>query len=252
VLRVFLACVVVTFHLAAAFAGQTRLSAAIHATPDESHPDMKPLVNETFSTGEYTFVIWAGSSRYRNVALTFDDGPNPRYTPDVLKILETNDVRATFFLIGQHAEQHPDLVGRIHLAGHAIGNHTYSHTKLTQVTSEAIKRQVEMTGDIIRRSTGEDTVLFRPPGGVFDGRSLAELARTKLDVVLWSVDSRDWTRPGIAAIKDNILPNVRNGSIILCHDGYDQIVEALPDVIKSLKEQGYQFITIPEMIEWSR
>lgn len=202
----------------------------------------------TLLKGINTHVVWAGSSQDKNIALTFDDGPNPKYTPQVLKILEQNKVRATFFLIGKHAQRYPELVKQIHLAGHEIGNHTYSHVMLTKVPSVKIKLEVEKTRDIVQELTGKNTVLFRPPWGVFDGRSLAELAQRKFDTVLWSVDSRDWSRPGVAVIKQNILSTVRNGSIILCHDDHDQIVTALPDIIKSLEEQGYQFITVPEMI----
>lgn len=203
---------------------------------------------ESLQQGINTHVIWAGSKENKYIALTFDDGPNPKYTPQILKILEQTDIRATFFLIGQHARQYPELVKQLNLAGHEIGNHTYSHVQLTKVPSTKIKQEVEKTRDIIFNLTGENTYLFRPPWGVFDNRSLAELAIRKFDAVLWSVDSRDWSRPGVNIIKQNILSTVRNGSIILCHDDHDQIVAALPDVIKYLKKQGYQFVTVPELM----
>ncbi|MCX7920147.1 MAG: polysaccharide deacetylase family protein [bacterium] len=206
---------------------------------------------EALLKGINTRVIWAGNNQNKYIALTFDDGPNPKYTPKVLKILEQEQVRATFFLIGHHAEQQPELVKQIHLAGHEIGNHTYSHVMLTKVPSIKIKQELERTRDIVQKLTGTNTVLFRPPWGVFNGRSLAELALRKFDVVLWSVDSRDWSRPGIAAIKKNILNSVRNGSIILCHDDHDQIVTALPEIIHELKSHGYKFVTVSEMMSSS-
>lgn len=207
---------------------------------------------ETLQQGINTHVIWAGNKQDKNIALTFDDGPNPKYTPQVLKILQQNEIRATFFLIGQRAQKYPELVKQINLAGHEIGNHTYSHVMLTKIKSTKIKQEVEKTRDIVYGVTGQNTYLFRPPWGVFDGRSLAELAMRKFDAVLWSVDSRDWSRPGVAVIKKNILSTVRNGSIILCHDDHDQIVAALPDIIKNLKEQGYQFVTVPELMASSQ
>jgi polysaccharide deacetylase family sporulation protein PdaB len=207
---------------------------------------------ESLQQGINTHIIWAGSKNNRNIALTFDDGPNAKYTPQILKILEQNNIRATFFLIGQHAQKYPELVKQIKLAGHEIGNHTYSHVRLTKVPSVKIKQELEKTRDIVLGITGENTYLFRPPWGIFDNRSLAELAMRKFDAVLWSVDSRDWSRPGVAVIKKNVLSTVRNGSIILCHDDHDQIVAALPDMIKSLKEHGYQFVTVPELMAASQ
>jgi peptidoglycan-N-acetylglucosamine deacetylase len=207
---------------------------------------------ESLQQGINTHVIWAGSKDKKNIALTFDDGPNSKYTPQILKILAQNDIHATFFLIGQHAHRYPELVKQIKLAGHEIGNHTYSHVQLTKVPSTRIKLEVEKTRDIVFNITGKNTYLFRPPWGIFDNRSLAELAMRKFDAVLWSVDSRDWSRPGVNMIKKNVLSTVRNGSIVLCHDDHDQIVAALPDIIKSLKEQGYQFVTVPELMAASQ
>ncbi|MFB3897107.1 MAG: polysaccharide deacetylase family protein [bacterium] len=203
---------------------------------------------ESLQQGINTQVIWAGSKEKKNIALTFDDGPNATYTPQILKILKQHDIRATFFLIGQHAQQHPELVKQLYLAGHEIGNHTYSHVQLTKVPSVKIKQEVERTRDIVYEITGQNTYLFRPPWGIFDNRSLAELAMRKFDAVLWSVDSRDWSRPGVDKIKVNVLSTARNGSIILCHDDHDQIVAALPEIIKNLKEQGYLFVTVPELM----
>ncbi len=201
--------------------------------------------------GINTHVVWTGDVNLQKIALTFDDGPNATYTNEILTILEQQKIPATFFLIGQHAQQYPDLVKKIFQAGHEIGNHTYSHIELIKASSPDIKTEIEKTREIIKDITGQTTVLFRPPWGLFDGRSLAELALRKFDVVLWSVDSMDWSRPGAAAIKDNILSKVRNGSIILCHDDHDQIVSILPEIIRTLKEKGYQFVTVPEMIESS-
>ena len=206
---------------------------------------------EMLQQGTNTHVIWSGSGRYKNVCLTFDDGPNPTYTPRILQILKEKKVRATFFLIGQHAQQHPDLVKKIYESGHELGDHTFSHVELPKVPSDKIKQELETTRSIVESAAGAKIFLFRPPWGIFDGRSLAEIAMRKFDAVLWSVDSRDWSRPGIAQIKANVLEKVGNGSIILFHDDHDQIVQALPEIILKLQEQGYQFITISEMMALS-
>jgi peptidoglycan-N-acetylglucosamine deacetylase len=201
--------------------------------------------------GINTHVIWSGSGRYKNICLTFDDGPNPTYTPLILQILKEKKVRATFFLIGQHAQQHPDLVKKIYESGHELGDHTFSHVELPKIQSNKIKQEVETTRRIVESAAGAKIFLFRPPWGVFDGRSLAEIAMRKFDTVLWSVDSRDWSRPGIAQIQATVLEKAGNGSIILFHDDHDQIVQALPDIISNLQERGYQFITVSEMMALS-
>lgn len=206
---------------------------------------------EALHNGIKTHVIWAGSPHHKNVALTFDDGPNAKYTPLVLKVLEGHKVRATFFLIGREASRRPELVREVHLAGHEIGNHTYSHVRLPEIPSNAIRRELESTRDILREVTGRETILLRPPWGFLDSRSLAEIALRRFATVLWSVDSRDWSRPGARVIVHNVLSKVQPGSIILCHDDHEQIVEALPEIIEGLKEQGYQFITVSEMIALS-
>lgn len=206
---------------------------------------------EGLSKGVDTRVIWEGDRNSKNIALTFDDGPNAKYTPQVLAILAKEKIHATFFLIGKNAEHLPNLVKQIHQEGHEIGNHTYSHPRLTKVSSWKIKDEVEKTRDIVKEITGQPTVLFRPPYGIFDTRTLAELAIRKFDVVLWSIDSRDWAKPGTKAIEKNILSRVRGGSIILCHDSHDQIVQVLPEIIEKLKAQGYKFVTVPEMIKES-
>ena len=206
---------------------------------------------EMLQQGINTHVVWRGPGAYKNVCLTFDDGPNPAYTPRILQILKEKKVRATFFLIGQHAQQHPDLVKKIYESGHELGDHTFSHVELPKVPSDKIKQEVESTRSIVESATGAKIFLFRPPWGIFDGRSLAEIAMRKFDAVLWSVDSRDWSRPGIAQIQANVLEKAGNGSIILFHDDHDQIVQALPDIILNLQQRGYQFITVSEMMALS-
>lgn len=206
---------------------------------------------ELLKKGINTHVIWSGNERLNKIALTFDDGPNPKFTEKILKILDEYKVPATFFLIGQHAQAYPGLVKKIFEGGHEIGNHTYSHIELVKVESPDVKLEIQKTRQIIREITGHSSVLFRPPWGRFDNRVLQELALRKFDIVLWSVDSRDWSLPGGGVIKKNILSNVRNGSIIVCHDNNKQIVKVLPKVIKILKKRGYEFVTLHKMIALS-
>jgi peptidoglycan-N-acetylglucosamine deacetylase len=209
-------------------------------------PHYRPY--ETLLKGINIQVVWAGTIRSKSVALTFDDGPSPKNTPQILKILQEERVPATFFVIGQNSQRHPELLKQIHAEGHTIGNHTFSHVKLTAQSSETIRVELEKTREVIQTTTGQSNGLFRPPFGAFDARSLAEMAIRRFDAVLWSVDSRDWTHPGVQVIRKNVLSTVQSGSIVLFHDDRDQTAEALPSIIRALKEQGYHFVSVPDLI----
>ena len=235
-----------------AYAQAPQAGAGALSPPPASFDEInEQQICEVLQRGANTHLVWSGSGRDKNVCLTFDDGPNPIYTPRILQILKEKKARATFFLTGQHAQQHPGLVKNIYESGHELGGHTFSHVQLPKVPSQKIKQELETTRSIIESASGAKIFLFRPPWGIFNSRSLAEIAMCKFDVVLWSVDSHDWSRPGIAQIKANVLGKAKNGSIILFHDDHDQIVQALPEIISNLQQQGYQFLTVSEMMALS-
>ena len=176
----------------------------------------------------------------RRAALTFDDGPNACYTPEVLEILKENEIPATFFLQGQCLAGNEEIVRRMHAEGHLIGNHTFHHVQLTKVSEEEAREEVVKTSNAIYEITGEYPVYIRPPFG--EWREGLDLAVTMIPV-LWDVDSRDWESQNTASICSAVLPNVKDGSIILMHDGYRATVEALRRIVKELKEEGYTFVT---------
>ena len=182
----------------------------------------------------------------RRAALTFDDGPNACYTPEVLEILKENEIPATFFLQGQCLAGNEEIVRRMHAEGHLIGNHTFHHVQLTKVSEEEAREEVVKTSNAIYEITGEYPVYTRPPFG--EWREGLDLAVTMIPV-LWDVDSRDWESQNTASICSAVLPNVKDGSIILMHDGYRATVEALRRILKELKEEGYTFVTVRELIE---
>jgi peptidoglycan-N-acetylglucosamine deacetylase len=181
------------------------------------------------------------------VVLTFDDGPDIEYTPKVLDILAKYDAKATFFEIGQSVQKHPELTKRLHAAGHSVENHTWSHPDLRKLSAPAFRQQIMSTDQVIRAQIGSTPGCLRPPYG---GVSAAVRQRAKAlgkDLVVWTVDSRDWTKPGTTAIVQRVLKNVHNGSVILMHDGggnRSQTVAALPTILKTLKAQGYGFRTL--------
>ena len=189
------------------------------------------------------------------VALTLDDGPKEPETPQVLDILQKNHVKATFFVVGKAVEAYPQIMQRIVAEGHAIGNHTWHHWY--RPMSLAIARsEIERTAEIIQKTTGVKTELFRPPGG-FLNNGLATYAKSqKHAVVMWSVTVADTDpRAKPEAFVNNVMKGAKPGSIILMHDGggdRSRTVKALPQIIKGLRQQGYRFVTLPELLNRSK
>jgi len=188
------------------------------------------------------------------IALTFDDGPHPRYTEEILDILKEYGVRATFFVVGSNVEANLDLVKREIAEGHEIGNHTYSHPHLTSIGSEELIREMEMTESILREMTGCCPRLFRPPEGVYSQTVSGAIKQTPYIPILWTVDTEDWRRPSAEAIARIAIENTKTGVIILCHDyvsGKSNTPAALRIFLPKLIEQGYRFVTVSELLESS-
>ncbi len=181
----------------------------------------------------------------RTVALTFDDGPNVLYTERLLDGLAERDVKATFFLIGKNAEAHPEIVRRMAEEGHLIGNHTYSHLKLTAGNESEFLEEINRTGEIIGDITGTMPAFCRPPFGVWD---TSYEARLGIIPVLWDVDPRDWCTFDTQTVVNRILADCHDSAIILLHDEYETSVEAALIVVDELKRQGYTFVTVDEIL----
>lgn len=179
------------------------------------------------------------------VALTFDDGPNPATTPQVLETLAKYDIKATFFVLGKNVSGNEDLVKRIKSEGHVVGNHSWSHPILSQLSLDEAKKQITDTEDVLTKVLGSSSKLMRPPYG-----AITDDIRNSLDLsfIMWDVDSLDWKSKNEASILTEIQHQVANGSIVLMHDIHSPTVNALPRVIEYLKNQGYTFVTIPEML----
>jgi peptidoglycan-N-acetylglucosamine deacetylase len=181
------------------------------------------------------------------VYLTFDDGPHPRYTPQVLDIVSRYRVRGTFFQVGQNVATYPALTRRAHLAGNGVQNHTWSHPDLRTVSAATFNSQVLRTDTVIRAQTGYTPRCLRPPYGAVNTTVRTRAAALNKKLVLWSVDPRDWSRPGSSVIARRVLDNVRPGSVVLLHDGggdRSQTVAALPTIIRHLKARGFTFATL--------
>lgn len=187
----------------------------------------------------------AASSKGKVVYITFDDGPSV-YTSQVLKVLSQYRVHATFFEVGQMVAAHPSLTSLVYRQGNSVQNHTWSHPDLRKLTAAQIAYQVSATDRQIRAHTGYLPCCLRPPYGAVNATVRARAAGLGKKIALWTVDPRDWSRPGVAAIQSRVLSQVRPGSVVLLHDGggdRSQTVTALGGILKTLKARGYTFAT---------
>jgi len=184
------------------------------------------------------------------VALTFDDGPDPVYTRQVVEILERYGARATFFCVGHHVVALPDEVRRIAAAGHELGNHSWSHPFLPDLTPQELRDQLDRTAEELDRLTGRAPAWFRPPYGSLTPEVLAALDGHPTTLTMWDVDARDWSRPGPERIAATVLEGAGPGSVVLMHEGAGdrgQTVQALPSIIEGLLERGLELVTVAEL-----
>ncbi|MCF6465647.1 polysaccharide deacetylase family protein [Clostridium sp. Cult2] len=219
------------------------------------------LVEYTFNplistlSNNYGKIVNHGPKEEKVIALTFDDGPHPIYTDEILDVLKEYDVKATFFVLGKFAELYPDIIKRQSREGHEIGNHTYSHVDPKKVSKEKLLDEYERTQNIVTNLTNKEPKLFRPPYGSFNSNTLDVMEMNDTIIVLWSAyqDSKDWSNPKVEKIINTTLSNVKNGDIILFHDYvyYDKsnTIEALKKILPELKNRGYNFLTISELID---
>lgn len=181
----------------------------------------------------------------RKIAITFDDGPHPSYTSQLLDGLKERGIHATFFVTGEHAEANPEIIKRMQEEGHLIGNHTYSHIQLTERNREIFREELIRTNEIIEEITGEEVQYVRPPYGSWDKSFEKEL---NMFPVLWNVDPLDWCSKNVACITKKIVSKTEENDIILMHDYYETSVTAALCAIDELMEEGYTFVTVEEIL----
>jgi peptidoglycan-N-acetylglucosamine deacetylase len=206
--------------------------------------------------GADTAPIWGGETSWHVVALTFDDGPSALYTPQVLSLLQQYQAQATFFVLGCHVEKYPQLIQTMLRAGHEVGNHSFSHPRLTTSEQPVREQELERTAvDLKLLGCPDQGMLFRPPYSAVDERLKSYLAHTRRRLVMWNIDSGDWQGLEAGAIVKNVLNRVRNGAIIIFHDADENgrkdrraTVEALKIILPALKAAGYRMVTISELV----
>ncbi|MHC6594034.1 polysaccharide deacetylase family protein [Arthrobacter sp. C152] len=179
-------------------------------------------------------------------ALTYDDGPDPRTTPQLLSILQEKNAQATFFMTGSNATTTPGTAKQVADAGHAIGNHTFSHPYLTKLTAAAIRSEMDRTDAAIRAATGSSPTFMRPPYGAADAAVQATVGKP---LILWAVDSLDWQSRNPAAFVPKVLKEVTPGAIVLMHDVDATTIAGQQELITNLQAQGYQLVTVPQLFE---
>ncbi len=200
-------------------------------------------------------VLWRVETAERTVALSFDDGPHPGYTPAILDLLERNNIPATFFLIGRYVLKYPLLAQRIAAERHEIGNHTFSHRILPLLRDEEVKNEIQQTDEAIRIHTGRQPCFMRPPMGLFTKRTVNLIEACGHGTVIGDVYPRDPHLPGRDKIYQRVMGRVRPGSIIILHDGGNtqhvdrsQTVWAAEKIIASLLREDYRFVTLSELV----
>lgn len=181
----------------------------------------------------------------KKIALTFDDGPHPFYTEQLLDGLKERGVVVTFFVTGEHASLHPDIIKRMQEEGHLIGNHTYSHIQLRSDNRREFVEELQLTSRVIKEITGEDTLYVRPPYGAWDKSLEKEL---NMIPVLWTVDPLDWCSEDVGCIVRRVTDKVGENDIILMHDYYETSVTAALEIVDKLSEEGFVFVTVEEIL----
>jgi peptidoglycan/xylan/chitin deacetylase (PgdA/CDA1 family) len=189
----------------------------------------------------------SGKDKY--IALTFDDGPHGTYTPQILDILNKNAVKATFFIVGTRAETYPEIVSQASQAGHAIGNHSWNHKSLAKLSTLAGLESLNKTNELISGLTGTTCYIVRPPFGHTSQRVKQMIHKQGWHEIMWDSDSRDWENKNPDHILFKVMKSIAPGSIILFHDIHPGAAGMLQTLITACKNNGYRFITIPELIE---
>lgn len=185
------------------------------------------------------------------VAMTFDDGPHAQNTPRLLDMLAERNIKATFYLIGNRVQAHPQIARRIAEEGHEIGNHSWSHPFLNRLSDRSVTREIDQTSDVIFQVTGRPPVTFRPPYGAFTQRQRSALYNARnLPTILWSVDPQDWRRPGSGVVASRILNHAHQGGIILSHDIHRGTIDAMPRALDGITGQGLRFVTVSQILGW--
>lgn len=223
------------------------------AVPAQGTLEMSQTAASTEMKGRQpATIVWRGPENEGNVAITFDDGPNPEFTPAILDILAKHQAKATFFLVGEQAARYPELVRRIAAEGHVVASHTMSHPEAPKASGDILRREVKENGELLQRITGMPVRYFRPPYGYFNVDYFQASKQYGLTVVLWSIVPRDWERPPRDVLAKRAIDELQPGSIILLHDGggdRTETVSALPLILNEIEQRQWRAVSLPELLK---
>lgn len=229
-------------------AGVPKLEPILAEAPANA-PDLAPLPALTASGAPAKLSYSACNVEGPFVALTFDDGPHPQNTPRLLDMLKQRGVKATFFVVGQNAAEHPDILKRIAAEGHELANHSYTHPVLASKSEAALREELDKTHQAVLKSTGVTMKVMRPPyGALSEPQRRWTHANFGYRIILWDVDPLDWKYRDAARVQSEILAHTKAGSIILSHDIHKSTVDAMPETLDALASRGFKFVTVSEIL----
>ena len=235
----------------------TKRTAALGAGASLALAGMLLLLAVLPGNSFYGNVLTHAETQRKIIALTFDDGPYPPYTQKLLKVLAEKNVHATFFMVGENAAAHPELVREVQGAGHQIALHAGYHQDLLKLSPEEVRNNIAYGKSTLENITGTNIHYMRPPHGFKDWSVISAIENAGLQTTNWSIIPRDWTNPGAEIIAQRVLEKAEPGAIVLLHDGdspkkqapRDQTIAAVAIIIDNLRAQGYEFVTIDELKE---
>ena len=219
-----------------------------HGSLVASIVEMKRRLQGLLFGGENQGRLWRGDPLRREIALTFDDGPSPLATPLLLSILRRYGVHATFFVIGEHARAYPYLLREMAADGDEIGDHTFHHPDLASVDDATVAQEIDATITVVEQATAYRPRWLRPPGGDYTDAVVAAAGHAGLGVAMWTDNSGDWALPPAKLVVQHVLVHAEPGGVVLMHNGTLNTVRALPTIIVDLRQRGYRFVTISQLI----
>lgn len=221
--------------------------AYVEAGEQKGYVKASELVNIQISGNKmYNKGVPVAKGEKKRVALTFDDGPDAKVTPQILATLSKYNAKATFFMVGPNASKNSAIVKKVYEAGHEVGNHTWNHPKLTGLSTANVKQEVDRTSNAIYASIGQYPTVFRPPYGAVNDKVRSVIT---MPSILWSIDTLDWKHRNADKILASVKASVKDGSIILMHDIHQTTANGLENVILYLQKQGYEFVTVSEILQ---
>jgi len=223
-------------------------------TPGQTIPQVKPAVpDKPFKPAMPGLRVSSVSVPGKYVAITFDDGPSSSLTPQVLDILKRHGASATFFVLGDNAARNPSILARAVAEGHEIGNHTYSHIKMTSASAETISSEISRTAAVIESATGRKAKVMRPPYGATNGNIVNNMYNNYgMRSILWNIDTQDWRHPGVGVVVQRAVGGAKPGSIILLHDIHSSTLAAVEGIVTGLQARGFKLVTVSQLIEMGR